>query len=130
MRIATAILIVLAAVTIGRAQQLERPPFYPSSRDVPNRPLFPTAPPDPRFAPFWSIPQAQQPVMPDPFARQSAVPPPVTPQRSGPACLMSLPVDPSIDRAFVQPVPDTTRSLPMRRIEMPPCVMPSPQPPR
>ena len=126
MRIATALLIVLAGVT-GHAQQLEQPPFYPPPRDVPNRPLFPTPPPDPRFMPFLPIPRAQPPVIPEPIAPQSGVLQPVTPQRSGPACLIAVPVNPSIDRAFVLPIPDT-RSLPMRRIEMPPCVTLVPQP--
>ena len=51
----------------------------------------------------------------------------VAPQRSGPVCLKSVPVDASIDPAFVKPVPTT--GLAARIIEMPPCVtLGSPQP--
>lgn len=115
MRAATAILIVVAGLTVGYAQQLEVPPFYPPTRQTPLRSLFPTAPPD---SPLPSLPlsRAQQPGTP-----QLRTPQPVTPQRSGSVCLKTVPVDPSSDRAFVRPVPDT-RSLPMRIIEMPPCV--------
>ena len=117
MRVATAVLIVLAGVTVGHAQQLERPPFYPPPRQAPLRPLFPTAPLD-----------SSLPSLPVPRTRQAAISQPGTPQRSGSVCLKTVPVDPSFDRAFVLPAPDT-RSLPMRTVEMPPCVA-RPQPPR
>jgi len=125
-RIATAAVIVLASVIIANAQQLERPPFYPPPKEVPNRSLFPTSPPDPRFMPFLPVPQTQQPV-PEPVAPQAGAAPLVTPPRSGSVCLKTVPVDPSFDRGFVLPTPDT-RSLPMRIIEMPPCVTLAPQP--
>jgi len=120
MRVATAILFVMAGLTVGHAQQLDVPPFYPPTRQTPLRSLFPTAPPD---SPLPSLPhpRAQQPGTP-----QSRTPQPVTPQRSGSVCLKTVPVDPSFDRAFVIPVPDP-RSLPMRIIEMPPCVTLAPQ---
>ena len=119
MRVATAVLIVLAGATIGHAQQLERPPFYPPPKEKTLRPLFPTPSPDLPL-PSWRFrersPGTPQSMMPQPVAPQS-----VTPQRSGSVCLKTVPVDPSLDRAFVWPIPDT-RSLPMRIIEMPPCV--------
>jgi len=40
--------------------------------------------------------------------------------------LKDVPVNPSIDPAFASPIPDT-RSLALRVIQMPPCVMPAPQ---
>jgi hypothetical protein len=43
--------------------------------------------------------------------------------------LKIVPVDPSLDGAFVLPTPDT-RSLPMRIIDMAPCVTLAPQQPR
>ena len=120
MRAATAVLIVLTGVIVG-AQQLERPPFYPP-KEKSLRPLFPAASP---VSPVLSLPlqQVQQPGKPQPGAQ------PVTPPRSGSVCLKAVPVDPSIDRGFVAPVPDT-RGLAMRMIEMPPCVTPAPQPAR
>ena len=121
MRSATAILIVLAGMTVANAQQIEQPSFYPPKRDVPNRPLFPQPPFD------WKngLPLPTRP------SEQSLVPQPRTSHRatqesSGSVCLKTVPVDPSIDREFVKPIPDT-RSLPMRIIEMPPCVTLGPQ---
>ena len=114
MRVTTAVLIVLAGLTVGHAQQLERPSFY-SPKEKSLRPLFPTRPPD-LPVPSLPLPRAQELGTPQP-----ATPQRVTPQRSGSVCLKTVPVDPSFDRAFVLPVPDT-RSLPMRIIEMPPCV--------
>ena len=118
MRVATAVLIVLAGVTVGHAQQLERPPFYPP-KEKSLRPLFPTAPPDSSV--LLPIPRALGQRTPQP-----ATPQPVPPPRSGPVCLKAVPVDPSFDGGFVLPVPDT-RSLPMRIVEMPPCVTLAPQ---
>src|SRR4026208_1092232 len=106
MRVATAVLIVLAGATISHAQQLERPSFYPPPKEKTLRPLFPTGPLDSSL-PSLPLPRAQQPGTP-----QLATPQPVTSPRSGSVCLKSVPVDPSFDRAFVRPVPDT-RSLPM-----------------
>ena len=123
MRIATAVLIVLAGVTVIHAQQLERAPFYPLPRQKALSPLFPTAPLD-SSSPTLPVPRVARPSRPQP-----ATPQPVTPSRSGPVCLKAVPVDPSLDRGFVLPVPDT-RDLPMRTIEMPPCVTPAPQPAR
>ena len=116
MRIAAAVMIVLASMTVATAQQLERPPFYPPPKEVPNRPLFPTQPLDPRAMPAIAMPT------------RGALKP-VTPPRSGSVCLKTVPVDPSLDRAFVLPTPDT-RSLPMRIIDMAPCVTLAPQQPR
>jgi hypothetical protein len=76
--------------------------------------------------PFMPVPQTHQPV-PEPVAPQAGAAPLVTPPRSGSVCLKNVPVDPSFDRGFVLPTPDT-RSLPMRIIEMPPCVTLAPQP--
>ena len=129
MRIATAVLIVLASMTVATAQQLERPPFYPPPKEVPNRPLFPTQPLDPRVMPFLPVPQTRRPAVPQPVTPQPDALKPVTPPRSGSVCLKTMPVDPSLDRAFVLPTPDT-RSLPMRIIDMAPCVTLAPQQPR
>ena len=120
MRVATAVLMVLAGVTLGHAQQLERPTFYPPPKEKSLRPLFPTAPLDSSL-PSPPLPRASERRAPQPAPRQ-----PVTPPRSGSVCLNTVPVDPSFDRAFVLPIPDT-RSLPMRIIEMPPCVTLAPQ---
>jgi hypothetical protein len=120
MRVATAVLMVLAGVTLGHAQQLEQPTFYPPPKEKSLRPLFPTSPLD---SPLPSLPF---PRASESRASQLAPPKPVTPPRSGSVCLKSVPVDPSFDRAFVLPVPDT-RNLPMRIIEMPPCVTLGPQ---
>jgi hypothetical protein len=120
MRVTTAVLIVLAGLTVGHAQQLELPPFYPPPAEKVLRPLFPTSPTDSPL-PSLPLPRAQRP-----DATQLATPQPVTPPRSGSVCLKTVPVDPSLDRAFVRPIPDT-RSLPMRIIEMPPCVTLAPQ---
>jgi len=121
MRIAAAVLIVLASTTVADAQQLQQTPFFPK-REVSKAPLFPTVPLDSRGLrlPAWS---AAQRVVP-----QSMPPAPVAAPRSGPVCLKSVPVDASPDRAFALPVP-STRDLPMRTVEMPPCVA-RPQPPR
>lgn len=124
MRIATTVLIVLAGITAANAQQSEQPSFYPPKREVPNRPLFPQPPFDWKNGlPLTTRPAEQS------FAPPQRTPQPSTGERSGSVCLKTVPVDPSIDREFVRPVPDT-RSLPMRIIEMPPCVMLAPQPPR
>lgn len=120
MRVATAVLIALAGVTVGHAQQLEQPSFYPPPKAKALRPLSPTSPSDSSL-PFWPVPRAQQP-----GTAQPATPQPVPSPRSGSVCLKTVPVDPSLDRAFVLPVPDA-RNLPMRIIEMPPCVTLAPQ---
>jgi hypothetical protein len=122
MRVTTAVLIVLAGLTV-HAQQLERPPFYPP-KEKSLRPLFPAAPADSPL-PALAIPRTEPFATPQPGTLQR-VTPPVTPPRSGSVCLKTVPVDPSFDRAFVLPIPDT-RSLPMRIIEMPPCVTLAPQ---
>jgi hypothetical protein len=119
MRVTTAVLIVLAGLTVGHAQQLEQPSFYPPPKAKSLRPLS-TSPSDSSL-PFWPLPRAQQPGTPQPETPQTVASP-----RSGSVCLKTVPVDPSLDRAFVLPVPDT-RSLPMRIIEMPPCVTLAPQ---
>ena len=121
MRLATAALLVLAGMTVVDAQQIERPPFYPPRREVPNRPLFPPTPFD------WKngLPLPTQPTERR-FAPEPRTSQPAAPERSGSVCLKTVPVDPSIDREFVKPIPDT-RGLPMRTIEMPPCVTPGPQ---
>jgi hypothetical protein len=125
-RIATVVLIVLAGSVPGHAQQLERPPFFPPRQEAPPRQLFPVAPLDPRVAP-----SAQQPT---PLVQLAPAPPATRPQpgpsqRSGPVCLKTIPVDPSVDRGIVLPVPET-RGLTGRVIEMPPCVTLAPQRPR
>lgn len=137
MRIAGAILIVVAASTTGYAQQLEQPPLLPPRREVPPRQLFPTPPNDsqlfPRIPPQPDVPADQFlprfPLRgPGTFPQQNqstqqSVPTP----RSGPVCLKSVPVNPAIDPAFVIPLPDNDRNFPMRRIEMPPCVTLAPE---
>ena len=126
MRIATVVLIVLVGSALGHAQQLERPPFFPPRQEAPPRQLFPVAPLDPRVAP--SVPQPTPLVQLAPAPRVTP-PQPAPSPRSGPVCLKTIPVDPSVDRGFVIPVPDT-RSLTGRVIEMPPCVTLAPQPRR
>lgn len=123
MRVATAVLIILASATVVYAQQIERSPFYPAAREKTLRPLFPTGSPDLPL-PSWSVQQGERPE-----SRQFVTAPRVTPPRSGSVCLQAVPVDPSIDREFVWPVPNT-RGLPMRMIPMPPCVTLAPQSPR
>jgi hypothetical protein len=118
MRVATAVLIVLAGVTVIHAQQLERRPFYPPPQERTLRPLFPTAPLD-SSSPSLPVPPMGRSRTPQPATTQ-----PVTPSRSGSVCLKAVPVDPSIDRGFALSAPDT-RDLPMRTIEMPPCVTPA-----
>jgi hypothetical protein len=125
MRVTTAVLIVLAGVTVGHAQQLERPPFYPPPKEKSLRPLFPTPSPDLPL-PSLAAPRAEPFANPQPGTPQRVTPQPLTPQRSGSVCLKTVPVDPSFDRAFVLPIPDT-RGLPLRIIEMPPCVTLAPQ---
>ena len=120
MRVATALLIVLTGVTIGHAQQLELRPFYPQKEKTPDR-LFPTSPLD-SSAPSLPLPRTQGPGTP-----QSAAPRRVTPERSGSVCLKEIPVDRSIDRGLAVPVVPDTRRLPMRTVEMPPCVTLAPQ---
>ena len=139
MRIAGAILIVFAASTTGYAQLLEQPPLIPPRREVPPRQWFPTEPLDSQLFPRVP-PQPQVPA--DQFLRPPFSGAPVAGRvaqateqnfptsRSGPVCLQSVPVDPSSDRGFVIPLPDVRRSLPMQRIEMPPCVTLAPQPTR
>ncbi len=137
MRIAGAILIVFAASTVGYAQQLEQPPLIPPRREVPpgnlfptpsiDSPFFPRIPPRPEVSADQFLPRTPLDV-PGTFpqrrqATQQAVPAP----RSGPVCLRAVPVDPAIDPAFVIALPDNDRNLPMRRIEMPPCVTLAPQ---
>jgi hypothetical protein len=105
MRIATAVLIVLANSVVGLAQQLAPPPLVVPRRETPPRPLFPVVPDK-----SWFVPES---------------PPPTTPsrlplKRSGVVCMKTVPVDPSIDPGFVRSVPDT--GLTLRRIEVPPCV--------
>jgi len=125
-RIATVVLIVLAGSVVGYAQQLESPPFFPPRQEAPPRQLFPVAPLDPRVAPSAPQPTQLVPLAP---ALRATPPQPAPSQRSGPVCLKTIPVDPSVDRGFVIPVPDT-RSLSGRVIEMPPCVTLAPQRPQ
>jgi hypothetical protein len=122
-RIATVVLIVLAGSVLGYAQQLERPPFFPPRQEASPRQLFPVAPLDPRVAP--SVPQPTPLVQLAPAPRVTP-PQPVPSQRSGPVCLKTIPVDPSVDRGFVITAPDT-RGLSGRVVEMPPCVTLAPQ---
>ena len=139
MRIMGAILIVVAASTPGYGQQLEQPPLIAPRRDMPPRPpLFPTPqlesqvwpriPPRPELPPDRFLPPIQQsgPLASRSQTEMQTVPAP----RSGPVCLMEVPVDPSIDRAFVIPVPDVGRTLTMRRFVVPPCVPLARQPSR
>ena len=125
MRVAAVVLIVLAGVAVGHAQQLEQPSFYPPPKEKVRRPLFPTSPPD-SPVPSLAVPRAEYPGTPWSVMLQPVAPQSVRPPRSGTVCLKAVPVDPSFDRAFVLPLPDT-RSLPMRIIEMPPCVTLAPQ---
>ena len=123
MRIATAVLIILAGLTVVHAQQLERPSsFYPAQMEKSLRPLFPTAPQPGSPLPSLPIPRAERQDMP-----LVAAPQPVTPPRSGMVGLREVPVDPSVDRGFPLAVPDT-RSHTMRIIPVPPCVTAAPQP--
>ena len=137
MRIAGAILIVFAASTPGYAQQLEQPPLIAPRRDMPPRPpLFPTPqlesqvwpriPPRPALPADQFLPPIRQGA---PLASLSQMEMPSVPApRSGPVCLMEVPVDPSIDRAFVIPVPNVGRTMP--RFVVPPCVALAPPPSR
>jgi hypothetical protein len=130
MRIATVILIVLVGSIVLHAQKLEPPPLLPAQREA--TPLFPAVPPDqavPRrpgsqsTLPLWS--EAEIRVVPTrPAAPHVIAGDNVPLQRSGPVCLKSVPVDASIDPAFVKPVPTT--GLAARIIEMPPCVQLAP----
>ena len=105
MRIATAVLIVLASSVVGLAQHLAPPPLLVPRREAPPRPLFPVAPDK-----SWFVPESLPPTTPSRFPLK----------RSGVVCMKSVPVDPSIDPGFVRSVPDT--GLTLRRIEVPPCV--------
>ena len=118
MRITAAILFVVAASTAGAAQQLEQPPLMPPRREMPPRQFFPT----PRLDSPLSPRPPLQPEVQGQATHQSGLAP-----RSGSVCLKSVPVDPSIDRRFVIPLPDVRRSLPMHVVEMPPCVTLAPQ---
>ena len=134
MRIAGVVLIVLVGSVGGHAQQLGRPPLTPAPREA--QPLFPTVPLDQavpkRAAPAESALNTFPGFEPRLTWNRSTPPSAGSPQnapsqRSGPVCLRSVPVDPSIDPGFVKPVP--TDGFAMRTLEMPNCVtLGSPQP--